>query len=730
MTTDAGAWVGQMLDKNRYKVADKLGEGGMGFVYRARDRRLGCDVVIKVPRAEMLADSEFRQRFAHEIRALVQLSHPHVVKVTDVGKHDGVPFAVMQFLPGGSLEEKRSADPAALAKWLPAVAQALDFIHAQGYVHRDVKPANILFDAHGNAFISDFGVAKTLAERTQIRRGLTEAGTVLGTPEYMAPELVMGQPFDGRIDQYALAVTVYELIAGRTPFEGPTGPAILVKQTTDAPKPLTEAAPGLSPALSAAVLKALAKNPQERYPTCAAFAQAVTAAVGGAATRKTAPNTVETRRNAELNFEAQPAVKPAVPTERPRPTWIIGVAAGVALAGVAAFASFWALSRGKSEGETLQQVAKVKPPEPKADPAPPPPAPEPKVEPVVPKVEPKVQPPQEPEPKSDPAPPPPAPPEPKTQPKNLPKAPRPQPIPPRRPPTETQRGLVRTISVLTGAVKGIAVSPDGQTVVVAPNSATIRAYDVNTGSVPSSTLSHRGGGGLAYLPGGRVLVYGASDGSVHAHDFEKSRDSAMIGSHTRPVTCIAATKDVAVSGGEDGARGWNMINGRLLWQTPARETQVTDLALTSNGLTVYLAVKGVIYSRSARGGSENRRFGSAVHSLALSPDGNSLVAGCSNGKILIFDPRNGEMKKELIGHTGTVTAVAVAPDGKRVLTGGEDKTVRLWDLAETKEIGRFEGHTGDITGVAFSTDRLGVSSSTDGTVKVFNLAELAVQKDN
>jgi WD40 repeat protein len=229
---------------------------------------------------------------------------------------------------------------------------------------------------------------------------------------------------------------------------------------------------------------------------------------------------------------------------------------------------------------------------------------------------------------------------------------------------------------------------------------------------------------LAYLPGGRVLVYGGTDGSVHAHDFEKSRDSSMIGSHTRPVTCIAATKEVAVSGGEDGARGWNMINGRLLWQTPARESHVTDLALTPNGLTVYIAAKGVIYSRSARGGSENRRFGSAAHSLALTPHGNSLVAGCTNGKIVIYDSRSGEMKKELAGHTGTVTAIAVALDGKRVLSGGEDKTVRLWDLAEAKEIGRFEGHTGDITGVAFSNDRLGVSASVDGTVRVLNLNEL------
>src|SRR4051812_25140359 len=256
MIADAGTWVGQMLDNNRYKVADKLGEGGMGFVYRARDRRLGCDVVIKVPRAEMLVDVEFRQRFAQEIRALVKLSHPHVVKVTDVGKHDGVPFAVMQFLPGGSLEDKRSADPAALAEWLPAVAEALDFIHAQGYVHRDVKPANILFDAARNAYISDFGVAKAVAtdRRAQpggSQPGLTGARMVLGTPEDMAPQLGLGRPFDGKIDQYALAITVFELLAGRAPFADPTPTAVLVKQTTETAPPLHELRSSVPAALSA-----------------------------------------------------------------------------------------------------------------------------------------------------------------------------------------------------------------------------------------------------------------------------------------------------------------------------------------------------------------------------------------------------------------------------------------------------------------------------------------------
>src|SRR3954471_9052243 len=110
MTTDAGAWVGQTLDNNRYKVADKLGEGGMGFVYRARDRRLDCDVVLKVPRQAMLDDPEVAARFAREIRSLVRLSHPHIVKVTDVGEHRGAPFAVLQYLPGGSLRERQRFD--------------------------------------------------------------------------------------------------------------------------------------------------------------------------------------------------------------------------------------------------------------------------------------------------------------------------------------------------------------------------------------------------------------------------------------------------------------------------------------------------------------------------------------------------------------------------------------------------------------------------------------------
>jgi serine/threonine-protein kinase len=291
MAQSPSDWRGKTVGNGRYVVRSKLGEGGMGYVFRAHDKNLDADVVIKVPRRTLLEDPEFANRFAREVRSLVKLAHPCVVKITDVGENDGVPYAVMQYLSGGSLEDYQpSGSPAEkgqavdnvaeLGDWLPGVASALDFVHSQGYVHRDVKPGNILFDAHGHVFLSDFGVAKALGTAREPERGQTAqtgTGMVLGTPEYMAPELVMGRPFDGRIDQYALAVTVYEMLSGRRPFVGPSPTAILVIQTTEEPTPLHVIEPRVPRSLSDAVSRALSKNPEKRFPTCSAFAEVVVA---------------------------------------------------------------------------------------------------------------------------------------------------------------------------------------------------------------------------------------------------------------------------------------------------------------------------------------------------------------------------------------------------------------------------------------------------------------------
>ena len=300
MITHSESWVGRELSGGRYRIDALLGEGGMGFAYRARDRNLDTDVVIKVPRRALLDDPDFAHRFGREIRALVQLVHPHIVRITDAGEHGGLPYAVMQYLPGGSLEESRPLErdgrarpvpPASLDRWLPVIAKALDFVHSRQIVHRDVKPGNILFDEHGNAYLSDFGIAKALA--TGSGRGrtatMTSAGNVVGTPEYMALELIMGQPFDGRADQYALAVTVYEMLAGRRPFLE-TGTAVMVRLgQAEGPPELHRVCPTVPEGLSRAIHRGLGKDPAARYPSCAAFAAAVLAeATGPGSTRKMA----------------------------------------------------------------------------------------------------------------------------------------------------------------------------------------------------------------------------------------------------------------------------------------------------------------------------------------------------------------------------------------------------------------------------------------------------------
>lgn len=284
MAADNLKWVGTALDNGRFEVKSKLGEGGMGFVYKAFDNALQDDVVIKVPRRSMLDDPEFKERFDRENRALVKLQHPHVVSIIFVGEHGDLPYVVMRFLAGGDLKERQEKYDGVLPMedfktWLPQVASALDFVHVEGYIHRDVKPANILFDARGNVFLSDFGVAKVVAENKKSGESLTGAGMLLGTPEYMAPEMIQCETYSGQVDQYALAVTVYELLCGRVPFDGPTPQYILVQQSVGAIEPPMVRNPSVPEVVSNVVMAGLARDPAARYPSCVAFAESVIQAI-------------------------------------------------------------------------------------------------------------------------------------------------------------------------------------------------------------------------------------------------------------------------------------------------------------------------------------------------------------------------------------------------------------------------------------------------------------------
>lgn len=291
MTTAPASWVGLDLENDRYHVTAALGEGGMAHIYRAFDRKKQRDVVLKVPKPALLADPEFVHRFAREVKTLVELKHPSIVAVLGFGRHLGLPFAVLEYMPGGTLDDRnKPCEPTELTEWLVDVGAALDHIHNNGYVHRDVKPSNILFDTHGRARLSDFGVIKSIDERVGQTRALTESGVAVGTPEYMAPELARGEIYDGKVDQYALAVTVYEMLAGRRPIEGGSGPVILVKQIQETPLPLNEVDSAISMPLASAVSRALAKDPRQRFADCSEFAKVICSAINDRPVRATTRN--------------------------------------------------------------------------------------------------------------------------------------------------------------------------------------------------------------------------------------------------------------------------------------------------------------------------------------------------------------------------------------------------------------------------------------------------------
>jgi serine/threonine protein kinase len=287
----ADRWIGLTV-ADRYRIISHLGSGGMAGTYRAWDATAGVPVVIKIPRFGLLEDPRFAARFRREIHLLRELSHPHIVPIHGAGEHEGWPYVVMRFLPGGTLADRRLRDqdrrplpnpPGMLHLWLPAVAEALDHAHAKGVVHRDVKPANIFFDADWNPCLGDFGIAKKVAETSPLDEDpdLTKTQMGIGTLDYMAPEQFSGgRSIDGRADQYALAVVVYEIVAGIRPFHGAGEMAALIAAVLTQPAPsLAEACPRVPPTLFTAVHRGLAKKPEDRFPSCRAFATAALAGV-------------------------------------------------------------------------------------------------------------------------------------------------------------------------------------------------------------------------------------------------------------------------------------------------------------------------------------------------------------------------------------------------------------------------------------------------------------------
>jgi serine/threonine protein kinase/ABC-type dipeptide/oligopeptide/nickel transport system permease subunit len=281
------SWIGQQLGP--YELQSKLGAGGMGVVYRAVHKRLGQARAIKVLPAMLAHDETFLQRFEREARLASELRHPNIVMIHDIAEENSTQYIVMELLEGRSLHDVIRRDgPLPIERavsLLGQLADALDFAHAGGVVHRDIKPGNAIVDASDHLTLVDFGIARA-AEGTR----LTEASTRIGTAEYMAPETITEGESGPGTDLYALGVIAYEMLTGRVPFTGVNSQTIMYAQIhTQPPLPRTIRA-DLSPAIEWVVLKQLQKSPAERFPTGRAFVEAIQAAAGGMTGTALLPN--------------------------------------------------------------------------------------------------------------------------------------------------------------------------------------------------------------------------------------------------------------------------------------------------------------------------------------------------------------------------------------------------------------------------------------------------------
>lgn len=262
----------------QYVLEERIGSGGMGEVWRARDQSLGRPVAVKIIREHGSRDASFRERFTREADAMALLDHPHIVRVYDFFTSDGHGFLVMGFIDGGSLDARGRLPFDTALQISREILDALNFAHQQGVIHRDVKPSNILLDRRGHAYMMDFGIA--LVAGTERITRLTRVGTAVGTPEYMSPEqITTPADIDHRTDVYSFGCVLYEMLSGQPPFgsrdQGTTEFELMQAHVKRQPASLRQHNPQVDRHTNAVVMRALAKNRDDRFAGCGEMAQAL-----------------------------------------------------------------------------------------------------------------------------------------------------------------------------------------------------------------------------------------------------------------------------------------------------------------------------------------------------------------------------------------------------------------------------------------------------------------------
>jgi serine/threonine protein kinase len=630
----------------RYRIQDRLGQGGMGTVFKAHDTQLDRTVALKVPYLAP-GDTGLRQRFYREARAAATLQHANICPVFDVGELHGTPYLTMAYIEGQSLAEAleagQSFTPTQTAMLVRKVALAMQEAHAQGVIHRDLKPSNILLRPNGEPMVMDFGLASRSDDRQSA--GLTRRGDVIGTYEYMSPEQVEADnaAVGPAADVFSLGVVLYELLTGRRPFTGPTT-AVVAQILLRQPTPPSELRPGVPARLEEICAKAMAKKPAERYATMAEFAAALTEYLRGekqaaspvaraAEAPSTPPPRAETRpiptgvplRQPDRPPSPAPRAAPPSVTRRPRSsgrrraparkTSYLPVILGGAAVAVACAALVVAAIIMKPRGEPAVADSANSAPAPTPAPTLPP------------------------EPAVAPAPAPPPPPAALTTAPPAERGPRPKPEPR---PALAVRCKPDAVNLAVGEQREVTVHLDRQGY---RGPITLRWNSPKEVRVtPAESLTVFPGEPDPVLTVRPLAEPSAADPRleiVAAPDRESQRGRATshLTLHVTPGPCVRIVEVGDRRGGEIGALAF---------------TPDASLALV--------------------GGGPDRPGGA----------GGAANAGADRNAIRVWSLPRGESVSPLTGHGGRVTGLAVSADGLTALSVGADETVALWDLTRSR----------------------------------------------